>query len=290
MGLTNLKEILADARAGRYAVPAFDVSNDDMIRAVVEVCRDLRAPVILSALEPDVRGTKIEYFTAMARVAAGTVDVPVCIHRDHATDVNEIRRCIEHGFTSVMYDGSAMPFDANVRATVEVCALAHPRGITVEAELGHMADAMVGNGLPESEAGDEAGTLTEPEEVERFVEATGVDALAVAVGTAHGLYREEPKVDIARLARINALSTVPLVLHGGSGTPEAALREAIRNGVCKINVFSDILKAFFGSLRDVVAGLDNLATWPSVAYAKPIAAMKEEIAAKVRLFGAAGRA
>ncbi len=291
MPLVSMKEMLADARKNHYAVPMFDVSDTDMIRAAAEVAAQENSPVILGALEPDISGESLDYWAAAARLAAAKAKVPVCIHLDHAVTIDQIRRVVAAGFTSVMLDASAEEFEVNVKRVAEVCVEVQKRGITVEAELGHVGDGIPGSG--ESAAtghADASDALTEPDKVVEFIERTGVDALAVAIGTAHGVYVSTPKLDIERLKIINRLSPAPLVLHGGSGTPEDQLRPAIANGICKINIFSELLNAWNASLLETLGSIKNLSSWPSVTRKKADASMREVMRGKIRLFGSKGKA
>ena len=287
MSLVNLKAMLAHAAADHYAVGMFDVSDLEMTRAVVQEAEKLHAPVILGALAPDLEGDRLEYWFALARLAAEKSATPVCIHLDHANTPEQVRRAAEIGFTSVMLDASSAPFEENIRRSREVVESVRGRGITVEAELGHVGNGWVGSG-----EGSEAGPdmLTEPEKVAEFVARTGVDALAVSIGTAHGVYIKAPRLDIDRLRKIAAVAGVPLVLHGGSGTPEDQLRDAIANGIAKINIFSELLTAWNGAMLEELKALPHLAAWPSALRKKPDEAMREVIRGKIRLFGSAGRA
>ncbi len=297
MALVTMKEMLEDARKRKYAIGSFDVSNCEMIRAVVDVAEELKSPVILSALEVDILGKGLDYFMAMAKVAAETASVPVCIHLDHAVKLELIKKVIEKGFTSVMYDGSKLPFEENMKNTKEACEYAHKLGITVEAELGHVTDAIAGSG--ESSMLDKDSVhkdenpedyLTDPNEVIKFIEMTNVDALAVAIGTAHGVYATTPKLDFKRLYEINKISKVPLVLHGGSGTPNEDIKKTIELGICKINIFSEVLYAFNTSMKETLNNLENMSSWPCVVFEKPIKAMEEMVANKILLFGSDNKA
>lgn len=294
MSIVTMKEMLEDARNNHYAVGAFDVSNYEMIRSVVDVAEEEKAPVILSALKVDIEGKGLDYFMAMAKTAAENAKVPVAIHLDHATDFDLIRRTIEYGFSSVMYDGSVLPFEENIQNTKQVCEYAHSHGVTVEAELGHVADAIAGNSDAVQSVQDVeekvSDGLTKPEDVEIFLDQTGVDALAVAIGTAHGVYISKPVLDFERLKQINAVSRVPLVLHGGSGTPDADIQKAISLGICKINIFSEVLAAFHTELKETLLSLSNMSAWPSVVYQKPVEKMRDKIREKIQLFHSNNRA
>ncbi len=285
--LVNLREMLAHASANKYAVGMFDVSDLEMIRAVVQEAETLKSPVILGALAPDLQGDRLEYWFVLASLAARKASVPVCIHLDHANTLDEVMRAADIGFSSVMLDASASPFEENIRRSGEVVQALSGRNITVEAELGHVGNGWVGSG-----EGSESGPdmLTEPEKVAEFVERTKVDALAVSIGTAHGVYIKAPQLDIGRLQKITGASHIPLVLHGGSGTPEDQLREAIANGICKINIYSEMLTAWNTAMLDELQKLPHMAAWPGVLRKNPDAAMRAVIREKIALFGSNNRA
>jgi len=293
MALVNLKEMLADARKNHYAIPAFDVGNYEMVRAVIDVCEEERSPAIFMLLKPDLEGRGLKMLVDMIKSAAETATVPVCIHLDHATSYEDIVACIEAGATSVMYDGSKLPLEENIANTAKVTAYAHPRGVTVEAELGHVTDAI--GGL--SETGDVAENepsiedcLTQPDQVVKFVKETRVDCLAVAIGTAHGVYVAAPKLHFDRLKEIEAVSECPLVLHGGSGTPDPDVQEAIRLGITKINIFSEVLNAMNTGLRDKLNGIDNMSAWPVVVWTEARENMRKVVRDKIRAFGSNNKA
>lgn len=291
--LVSTKEMLTAAREGHYAVPMFDVCNYEMIRTVVETAEAQRSPVMLGALEVDIKGGGLDYFIAMAKVAAASVSVPVAIHLDHATTFEQCKRVIDAGFNSVMIDASTASFDDNVAKTKAVVAYAHARNVTVEAELGHVPDAVAGTGEAAHQGAKHVeikDSLTQPGDVVRFVELTGVDALAIAIGTAHGSYISAPELEIGLLKEINEVSPACLVLHGGSGTPEDQVKEAIANGITKINVFTDLLIAYNTKLRDTLAVSDNMGKWPVFVNEEPLKMMKEAIISKMVAFGSAGKA
>ena len=286
MALVNLKEMLKDASCRKYAVGMFDVSDLEMIRAVAEEAEALRSPVILGALGPDLEGERLEYWFALAKLAAERSSVPVCIHLDHANTLEQVKRAADIGFSSVMLDASASPFEENISRSKEVVDAVQKLGITVEAELGHVGNGWVGSG-----EGSESGPdmLTEPEKVAEFVERTGVDALAVSIGTAHGVYIKAPELDIERLDKITACSDIPLVLHGGSGTPEDQMSRAIAHGISKVNIYSEMLTAWNSAMLEELNALPHMAAWPAVLRKKPDAAMREVIRQKIRFFGSEGK-
>lgn len=293
--LVTMREMLADAREKKYAVPAFDVSNYEMIKAVIDVCEEERSPALFMCLKPDLQNKGIRFLTAMIKEAEKHYTVPVCLHLDHATELDDIKEAIDNGFTSVMYDGSVLPFEQNAARTLEVTKIAHAKGVTVEAELGHVGDAIAGTGEDiltkdsTAKVDNPEDTLTDPEEVRRFIEITDVDALAVAIGTSHGVYRSTPALRIDRLEKIESISKSPLVLHGGSGTPDDQVKEAIRHGITKINIYSEVLYGLNSGLRDKLNGIQNLSMWPVYVYEDAITRMREVIRNKIRTFGSAGR-
>ena len=287
--LVTMKEMLEDARKNHYALPAFDVSNYDMMKAVLETCEEERSPALLMALGVDLQGRDMNLLASMVRSASEYFNIPVCLHLDHATNMELIRRAIDAGFSSVMYDGSVLDFENNAKNTAEVTAYAHPRGITVEAELGHVGNGSVGSISETGTDTDPGESLTVPDEVAKFVEITDVDALAVAIGTAHGVYQKTPKLRIDRLDEITAVCDRPLVLHGGSGTPDDQMQEAIRHGITKINIYSDVVAAMNKGLKDKLNAAENPATWPFISFSDARAMMKDVIREKLRTFGSAGR-
>ena len=287
--LVTTKEMLADARARKYAIPAFDVSNYEMMRAVLEVCEEEKSPALLMGLGVDLEGRNMQLLTSMVKSASDYFDIPVCFHLDHATDFNFIKKAIDNGFSSVMYDGSVLPFDENALKTAEVVTYAHQKGVTVEAELGHVGNASVGSISETGADVDPDESLTVPEEVSRFVEITNVDALAVAIGTAHGVYKKTPELRIDRLDEITAVCDRPLVLHGGSGTPTDQMTNAIAHGITKINIYSDVLYALNQGLKNTLNNISNPSTWPFIVYQDAMKLMKEVVREKIRTFGSNNR-
>ena len=287
--LVSMKEMLADAKKNHYAIPAFDVSNYDMMKAILEACEEERSPALLMGLGVDLKGRDMNLLTAMIRSASDYFNIPVCLHLDHATDMELIKRAIDAGFSSVMYDGSVLDFQNNAQNTAEVVKYAHQRGITVEAELGHVGNGSVGS-ISETGADTDPGeSLTVSEEVARFVEITDVDALAVAIGTAHGVYQKTPTLRIDRLDEITAVCDRPLVLHGGSGTPDDQMQNAIHHGITKINIYSDVVGALNKGLKDKLNSVENPSTWPFIVFEDARVMMKEVVKDKIRKFGSAGR-
>ena len=287
--LVSMKEMLSDARQNHYAIPAFDVSNYEMMRAVLETCEEERSPALLMCLGVDLVGKGMNLLPAMIQSASAHFSIPVCLHLDHATDFELIKSAIDAGFSSVMYDGSVLDFENNAKNTAQVTKYAHAHGITVEAELGHVGNASVGSISETGTDVDPGESLTVPEEVARFVEITDVDALAVAIGTAHGVYQKTPELRIDRLDEITAICDRPLVLHGGSGTPNDQMQAAIRHGITKINIYSDVVAALNKGLKDKLNTMENPATWPFLVFEDSRKLMKEVVREKLHTFGSAGR-
>jgi ketose-bisphosphate aldolase len=278
-----MAELLGPARAGGYAVPSFCVWNAETMFAVLRAADTLRAPVILMNGPSEFEWLRPAELAAVARALAAPVRVPLALHLDHGNSLDQVEECLAAGYTSVMLDFSARPYEENAAALREVARLAHPRGATVEGEIGHVGhtDATT------VESGGES-TLTEPAEAAAYAAETGVDALAVSIGNAHGQYTRLPKLDFERLAAIRAAVSVPLVLHGGSGTPEADLRRAIALGIAKVNVATELIAGWRDSLRAQWDARRNL--WAPLAQAEAAQAVGRVAEAWIRRTGAAGQA
>ncbi len=288
--LVSMKEMLADAKKNRYALPAFDVSNYEMMKSILEACEELRSPALLMALEIDLQGRNMNLIADMVKDASKYFSIPVCLHLDHAGNIEYIKRAYQTGFSSFMFDGSELPFEENAKRTKEVVDFAHEHGITVEAELGRVGNEMVGNqsaGVVMNENPED--TLTIPSDVAKFIEITKVDALAVAIGTAHGVYKKTPTLRIDRLKEITAVTDVPLVLHGGSGTPDEQVKRAIENGITKINIYSDVVGAMNTGLKTKLNSIENICTWPAFVFEGARTAMKEVVKTKLQTFGSVNR-
>ena len=282
--LTTLKEVLRAAQAGGYCVPAFDCVEDVMVRTILETCEKLRAPAILMGLPgPDLEGNGWFYIPGLIRAVADRHNIPVALHLDHAYSLDDIRRAVDLGFTSVMIDGSQLPFAENVRVTRATVEIAHPHGVSVEAELGHVGGSDLGNTV----YGE--SVLTEPAEARRFVEETEVDALAVSIGTAHGIYRQLPQLNIPRLQEIRAAVGVPLVLHGGSGTPDGQIQDAVRHGVTKLNIYADNRIAMFNGLKEAAQSQTRPDPVPCDLFGKIRERLAETVTGKIRLLFAENR-
>lgn len=284
MPLVTAGELLKEAEAGGYAVGAFNCNNMEIVQAIVAAAEAENAPVIMQASQGAIRYAGIDYIAAMARLAAGRARVPVALHLDHGTSFEQVVQCIRAGFTSVMIDGSRLPLAENVALTRRVVEVARAVGVSVEAELGKIGGAEDDIAVSEREA-----VLTDPEEAGIFVRETGVDCLAVAVGTAHGRYRGVPKLDFPRLEKIRSAVQIPLVLHGSSGVPDEAVREAIRLGVRKVNIDTNIREAFVAAARRVLEA-DPGEIDPRKVLAPAREAAVAVIREKIRVFGSANKA
>lgn len=245
--ILSTREMLLTAQKNNYAVPAFNIHNMETMQVVVDVARRLRSPVIIAATPSTVEYADRDYIVAMAQAAAKQTDIPLAIHLDHHEEINDIERSIDAGFRSVMIDASKKPFEENIEIVKEIVAYAHKYDTTVEAELGKLVGQEDDLIVDENDS-----AYTDPEAAVEFVEKTGIDSLAVAIGTAHGLYKGTPKLDFDRLQQIRSKIDIPLVLHGASDVPDEFVKRTISLGICKVNVatdlkipFSDAVKSYF---------------------------------------------
>lgn len=284
MPLVSSTYMLQHARKHGYAVVAFNVHTLEMLQGVVEAAEEAEAPIILQSTVGTVKHLGADYIAAAATVAANRSKVPVALHLDHCSDFETIVQCIRAGYTSVMIDASHQPFEENVRQTAKVVEIAKAAGVNVEAELGK-----VGGVEDEIVVAENEALMADPGDCAQFIELTGVHTLAPAIGTAHGIYKGEPKIDFERIERIASLVDVPLVLHGGSGIPEAQVKRCVALGMAKMNVatelrivFSDAIKAVFAANPDEN---DPRKYMIPAKQALRIAAIE-----KMRLCGAIGRA
>lgn len=281
--LMNMKDVLSVAQQNKFGVGAFNIASAEFARLVIQVAEKLRSPVILE-VHPDEHEFTGDDFIYYLRELAIKATVPVVIHLDHGQTLEQVMRAIRTGYTSVMIDASALPFEENIVITRHVAEVAHAAGVSVEAELG-----TIGVAEGSSEGGHAEILYTDPQQAEQFVRATGVDTLAVAIGTSHGLYPagKQPKLDIERLKAIKQRLSIPLVLHGGSGNKDAEVAESIQHGVSKINISSDMKKAFYVALEEE---LKSGSHEPNALYLKPMDAAKEIVIHKMDLFSSIGKA
>jgi len=280
--LVNMNDILLPAQEGKYGVGFFNAVNVEMAKAVIETAEELQAPVMIGTAEVLLPAMPLvnvaDYLIPMAKRAG----VPVCVHYDHGLSFEKCMEALKLGFSSVMYDCSTEDYETNVKKVAEMVRICHAMGVTVEGELGHVGD------------NDGAGKLekpsdfyTDPDAAEDYVRRTGIDALAVAVGNAHGDYKFTPKLDFERIETIAGRTGVPLVLHGGSGLSDDDFRKAVEKGVCKVNIFTDLDKA---GKAGIEKGLQENAGTMMSLLPYEIEAMKAVVAEKIRLFGSEGKA
>lgn len=250
-----MTELLDTVEIGN-AVIAFNFIGLDDLRGVMKAVEGEQVPVILQVSQGTAAHLGLDYAAAIARVAAHASSVPVCLHLDHATNIELVSEAISHGFTSVMFDGSRLPFEQNLETTAQVVEMAHGVGVSVEAELGSIGGK---EDDPHGDGHDQV--LVDPLQAREFVAATGIDALAPAVGTAHGLYKGTPNIRFDLISSLVDLVDVPLVLHGGSDIPDSILRKAVEAGMSKVNVGTDLQVAHVQALREVLsetAGLPDM--------------------------------
>jgi len=282
--LVSGKELFQAAKKGGYAVGAFNLNNMEILQAIIEAAEEENSPVFIQASQGGIKYAGIEYIAGMAKVAAEKAKVPIALNLDHGTSFTQVVQCVRHGFSAVMIDGSKLPFEENIAITQKVIEVAHPNNVSVEAELGK-----IGGVEDDIKVSERDATFTDPDEAAEFAERTGCDALAIAIGTAHGVYKGEPRLDFDRLAEISKRTDVPLVLHGASGVSDEAIRKAVPFGICKINIDTELRVAFAKAVRKVVAEQpDEYDPRKILGPAKE--AMKEVARAKMRLFGSAGKA
>ena len=307
MRLVTGKEILEAAHRGGYAIGAFNINNLEILQGVVAGCVESRSPVIIAVSEGAIKYAGFDYIIAMVRAAAALVPIPMTLHLDHGRDHEIISRCIQGGFTSVMIDASHLPLEENIKETKRVVEMAHAEGVSVEAELGRLSGVEDLISVQEREA-----TFTDPDEAERFVEETGVDSLAPAIGTSHGAFKFKGKgrLDLERLKVIKERVDIPLVLHGAStvpqqvlqlvvqyggelqeakGVPPEQLKKAIALGINKINTDTDLRLALTGAVRRVLAE-DRRVFDPRKILGPARDMITEVVKDKVKLFGSEGKA
>lgn len=280
--LVNMNDLLLPAMKGRYGVGFFNAVNVEMARAVIETAEQLHAPVMVGTAQVLLPAMDLErvaeYIIPMAKKAS----VPVCVHYDHGLTFERCMESLQLGFTSLMYDCSMEDYETNVAKVAEMVKICHAMGVTVEGELGH-----VGDNEGEGKLANPSDYYTDPDMALDFVSRTGVDSLAVAVGNAHGDYKFPPKLDFDRISVISEKTNLPLVLHGGSGLSDEDFRIAVKRGICKVNIFTDIDKA---GKAGIEAGLAAGEKTMMGLIPYEIDAMKKVVAEKIRLFGSDGKA
>ena len=278
MALYSMKEILADAQKRGYGVGYFNAVNLEMVRAYIEAAEELDSPIIIGTAEALLPIAPFDWIVPAMLEAARRAKVPVAVHLDHTYHFDLLMQALRAGFGSVMYDGSRETHAHNIETSAEIVRIAHAMGVGVECELGSVG------GLSDEAGHEDKMVYTDPAEAASFLESTGADFLAVSIGTVHGVYKAEPRLDIPRLQKIRATVDVPLVLHGGSGLSDADFQNTIAGGIAKINVYTDV----------ILAAKRALAEHPDAAYTDGVClargAMKQATLKKLRIFGSAGKA
>ncbi|PKK82519.1 MAG: fructose-1,6-bisphosphate aldolase, class II [candidate division Zixibacteria bacterium HGW-Zixibacteria-1] len=306
MPLISLIEMYKPANKQRYAIGQFNVNNMEFVQAVMEAAQELKSPAILAASTSALKYGGYDYLIDLVKTGARLVSVPIALHLDHGENIEDAEKCINAGFTSVMIDASHEDFEENIRITKEVVKMAHPKNIAVEAELGRLGGIEDGINVDERDA-----FLTDPKQAMEFVERTMCDALAVAVGTSHGAYKfkAEAKLAFERIEEIKKKTGIPLVLHGASGVspalvekaqkygaelpgakgvPDEAYKEAIKLGINKINIDTDLRLGWLGTVRELLAtNKKNIDPRKVLGPARDT--VKEIIKEKMMLFGSAGK-
>jgi ketose-bisphosphate aldolase len=283
MPLVTSKELLKQALAERFAVGAFNANNMEMVQAIVETAQEERAPVILQVSQGAIRYAGLAYAAGLVKIAASLADVPVVLHLDHGTDFDQNVRCLHAGFTSLMFDGSKLPYEENVAISKRICEIAHIAGIPVETELGCVLQAKDGVTPEEVEA-----AMTDPDQAREFVERTGADSLAVAVGSVHAMKSRAASLDIPRIEAARQKAGVPLVLHGASGVKHESVAEAIEHGICKVNVATYLNQAFVQGMSEGFEKHPNEVD-PRKYLSISRENVKEAVREKIRLFKSNGR-
>ncbi|WP_219834902.1 class II fructose-1,6-bisphosphate aldolase [Paenibacillus sp. R14(2021)] len=284
MPLVSMNEFLPKAKAGKFAVGQFNMNNLEFAQAITDAAIAEKSPFIFGVSEGALKYMGIEYTVAIAQAAAKKSGLPIALHLDHGSSFEVAMKCIRAGFSSVMFDGSHYSLEENIAITKEVVKAAHAMGVSVEGELG-----TIGGVEDDISVDEENASLAKPEEAIRFYEETGVDCLAIAVGTAHGMYKGEPKIHYDIIQKVTDAIPVPVVLHGGSGVPDEAIRLSVAAGVGKINVNTENQVAMTKTIREVLAASDSV--YDPRKYLVPArAAMQAVVQEKIRLFGSSNQA
>ncbi|WP_058300969.1 class II fructose-1,6-bisphosphate aldolase [Gorillibacterium timonense] len=284
MPLVSMNEFLPAAREGKYAVGQFNMNNLEFAQAITQAGIELKSPFIFGVSEGALKYMGIEFTVALAEAAAKQSGLPIALHLDHGSSFEVAMKCIRAGFSSVMFDGSHHSFEDNIRLTKEIVKTAHAMGVSVEGELG-----TIGGTEDDISLDAEKASLAKPEEAIRFYEETGVDALAIAVGTAHGVYVGEPKIHFDIIEQVAAAIPAAIVLHGGSGVPDEMLRAAIKAGAAKINVNTENQVAGTAAIREVL-NKDSKVYDPRKYLTPARNAMVEVVKSKMTQFGSVGKA
>ena len=281
--ILSTREMLLKAQREVYAVPAFNIHNLETVQVVVETANDMSSPVILAGTPSTIKYAGADYLISLGETASRKYKVPISIHLDHFESIDEIKKYIDFGFKSVMIDASHLKFEENIEKVKNVVEYAHRYDVTVEAELGQL------RGIEDDKVVNEKDAVyTNPQSAKEFVERTNIDSLAIAIGTAHGLYKGEPKLDFNRLIKIKKLVSIPLVLHGASDVPNELVKKAIQLGICKVNIATDLKIPFANAVKKFFKENEN--ENDPRKYMKPGKdAMKEVVKNKIKICGSYDR-
>ena len=277
--LANLNDVLPRAQREHYGIGLFNTTDTDMLEAAISAAEELRSPIVIGTAEVLLPYGELKLIAPSIIEAAKRATVPVVVHYDHGLTFDRCIEALKLGFTSIMFDGSASDYESNLKQTDEIVKIAHSMGVTVEGEIGHVGQAATNDGAL-------TDMYTTPEEAEEYVKQTGVDALAVAIGTAHGAYKNKPQLDIERLSRIRQRIDTPLVLHGGSGLSDEDFKNTIRSGIAKVNIFTDLCLA---GNEGVKLGLEKGLDYLEIRNLK-VEHIKQAVKGKIKLFGCENKA
>ncbi len=277
--LVNLDYVLKKAQKEHYAVGLFNTTDSDMLEAAISAAEEMNSPIIIGTAEVLLPYGELDLIAPSVIAAAKNAKVPVVVHYDHGLTFDRCMQALRLGFTSIMFDGSAGDSEQNIKDTAQIVKIAHSFGATVEGEIGHVGEAATGDNAVSDQ-------YTTPEEAIDFIEKTGVDALAIAIGTAHGAYKEKPCLDLERLKEIRAKVDTPLVLHGGSGLSDDDFKNTIKYGIAKVNIFTDLCVAGTNGVKEA---LDNNLGYLDMRNLK-VEKIKEAVKNKIRLFGSENKA
>lgn len=277
--LVTLNDVLPKARDGGYAVGLFNTTDTDMLQAVIEAAEEMRSPVIIGTAQVLLPYGELQLIAPALLARAKAATVPVVLHYDHGLTFDRCMEALKLGFSSIMFDGSANEYSENIAQTREIVKIAHSFGASVEGEIGHVGNA-------DAEDGNDSDLYTTPAQALDYIAGTGVDALAIAIGTAHGAYKKQPKLDFERLKEIRSATDVPLVLHGGSGLTDLDFTTAIQDGIAKMNIFTDLCLAGERAMKKC--------SQEKIPYLQArnckVEEIKAEVIKKMTLFGSVGRA
>lgn len=270
--LVSSKQIILDAQKGGYAVGCFNTSDLEVTKAIIAAAEAQRAPIIIATSEKAINYAGLDLIAIIVKIEAEKASVPVALHLDHGQSIDMIKNCIEEGYTSLMFDGSKMVYEENIKMTKKAVKLAHLSKIPCEGELGRL-----------SKAGEESSDFTNPDEINPYVKQTGVDTLAISIGSRHGMEKEEP-LNIELLKKIRSLTQIPLVLHGASGVSDEDVKAAIKNGISKINIDTDIRHTFANAMRNITAQFSEMQDSREIL-TKAMIEVQRLVENKIKLFG-----